>query len=398
MATAAHQLLGAARALTARSVMAAARATRRSDTSVSELLRALAGELSHPVMLLDAGGHVVLDSRPERIGDSPLITELTERSGPTAVDLPNAGVLVAWPVTTGFGPRLWLAASLAAPLPAEQNAILAALEVATSAVGHRLALVRLADERDARHRIALLGELVDAAADVPADLLRRTVDVGWTMEGWHIAVRIVARTEVDAVARRLNVIGALEAEELTVNVVEQADGWAAWLTLAQEPGPSAVESAGSAVRRAQRRLSTTLPTAVGVGRAHPGPSGVAASLAEASDAARLAGNRPETGRFLHIDRLGLAQLLLAWTRNDTFQPAAAELLGSLAAGGRDLLRTLTVYLDTESSLTETAAILGVHRNTIADRIARVQRELSVDLTDPDTRLALHLACRTLADL
>lgn len=49
----------------------------------------------------------------------------------------------------------------------------------------------------------------------------------------------------------------------------------------------------------------------------------------------------------------------------------------------------------ESSLVETAAVLGVHRNTVADRISRIQRKLSLDLTDPETRLALHLACRSL---
>jgi DNA-binding PucR family transcriptional regulator len=37
----------------------------------------------------------------------------------------------------------------------------------------------------------------------------------------------------------------------------------------------------------------------------------------------------------------------------------------------------------------------VHRNTVADRIDRVQRLLGVDLGDPETRLALHLATRAL---
>jgi DNA-binding PucR family transcriptional regulator len=60
----------------------------------------------------------------------------------------------------------------------------------------------------------------------------------------------------------------------------------------------------------------------------------------------------------------------------------------------DLLRTLTAYLDAESSLTETAAVLGVHRNTVAARVARAQELLGVELTDPDERLALHLACRS----
>jgi len=41
-------------------------------------------------------------------------------------------------------------------------------------------------------------------------------------------------------------------------------------------------------------------------------------------------------------------------------------------------------------------VLGVHRNTVSDRIARVERLLGVDLSDPETRLALHLATRARA--
>ena len=67
---------------------------------------------------------------------------------------------------------------------------------------------------------------------------------------------------------------------------------------------------------------------------------------------------------------GLAQLLLAWTRTDTFQPAARTLLEPLDQQPGDLLRTLAAYLDAESSLAETAAVLGVHRNTVAGRVAQ----------------------------
>jgi DNA-binding PucR family transcriptional regulator len=131
-----------------------------------------------------------------------------------------------------------------------------------------------------------------------------------------------------------------------------------------------------------------------VGRAHPGAEGIGRSLGEAADAARLAQGRPESGRFMHVDRLGLAQLLLAWTRTDTFQPAAQSLLAPLADASGELLATLSAFLDAESSVTETAAVLGVHRNTVTARIARIESTLGVDLSVPDDRLALHLACRT----
>ena len=110
--------------------------------------------------------------------------------------------------------------------------------------------------------------------------------------------------------------------------------------------------------------------------------------------ARLATTRTSSGRFVHVDRLGLGRLLLAWTRTDTFRPAASSMLEPLRGQPGDLLGTLTAYLDAESSLTATAAVLGVHRNTVAARVARAQELLGVELSDPDERLALHLACRS----
>jgi DNA-binding PucR family transcriptional regulator len=65
----------------------------------------------------------------------------------------------------------------------------------------------------------------------------------------------------------------------------------------------------------------------------------------------------------------------------------------LHAAPGDLVRTLAAYLDAESSLAETAIVLGVHRNTVAARISRIEQLLGVDLSRPDERLALHLAAR-----
>ena len=44
---------------------------------------------------------------------------------------------------------------------------------------------------------------------------------------------------------------------------------------------------------------------------------------------------------------------------------------------------------------ELANALGLHRNTVSTRVARAQELLGLDLGDPETRLAVHLACRAL---
>jgi DNA-binding PucR family transcriptional regulator len=58
-----------------------------------------------------------------------------------------------------------------------------------------------------------------------------------------------------------------------------------------------------------------------------------------------------------------------------------------------LLRTLGSYLDHQGSVTETAQALFLHRNAVRYRLDQVKELLGSDLSDPDERLSLHLACR-----
>jgi DNA-binding PucR family transcriptional regulator len=214
------------------------------------------------------------------------------------------------------------------------------------------------------------------------------------VEGWHVGIRIDVPGAVDPVAIRPEVLRAVSTAHLRAVVVEQGSGWDVWTTFDHAPEPAELQRHASTARRVQWLLRSSLPTSMGVGRAHHGVPGLVRTLSEAGDAARLATGRSTSGHFVHVDRMGLGQMLLAWTRTDTFLPAARSLLEPLDGQPGDLLLTLTAFLDAESSLTETAAVLGVHRNTVAARITRIRELLTVDLADPDERLALHLACRS----
>ncbi|KZC95268.1 helix-turn-helix domain-containing protein [Clavibacter tessellarius] len=390
-----HDRLGDARAAAGRAALDAVTALADADRDPADTLVAATALLGRPALLVDSSGRVLA---PDGALPSSEARAAIAEGLPGHVDarpVGETGTLVSARVDSGLVAPSWLVVEVPGSVPAEVDAVAAALPIAALAVGHRLSLRRVVDEREARWRIALLGELLEAGDAPGAGLLRRALELGWRVEGWHMGVRVVARQDVDTVGRRYELIEALAAEGLDVGVVEQGDGWAAWITFDLEPDVPAAQAAARAVRRAQQRWDDDLSSAVGVGRVHHGPAGIARSLTEAADAARLAASRPQSGRFLHVDRLGLAQLLLAWTQTDTFQPAALELLAPLrrqTAG--DLLATLATYLDAESSVAETASILAVHRNTVAERIQRVQRILQVDLADAETRLALHLACRT----
>lgn len=363
---------------------------------VDDVLRRVARILGREVLLSDRAARViapeggVLDDAVTRWileGDTRALARLTPYP---------AAEVVTIPVDSGLPQPPLLVVPVPGAARPELDQVAGVLPVAALAVGHRLALRRVADERMAWQRTSLLGDFLKSSPAIPDAILRRAVERGWPTDGWHIGVRIVGRGEVDAVAHRADVLGALTDEGVDCTVVEQTNGWAAWTTFGVEPDVATTASTVRRIRRAHARWDDSTPTSVGVGRVHRGAAGIAESLAEASDAARLAASRPQTAYFLHVDRLGLAQLLLAWTQTDTFVPAARELLSPLTEAGQGrLLETLVTYLDARSSATETASILGVHRNTVTERITRVERLLGVDLDDAETRLALHLACRSL---
>jgi hypothetical protein len=354
-----------------------------------------------PVWLLDAAGQVV--AGPDRAGPDRAGPDRAgpDRAGPGGTssrgngpgDNGSGGGLLERPLgARALGARL--AAAVPPGVPAEVAAIAAAMGVAAESVGQRLAEQRLTVERDARLRMALLAEIAQSGGELSPGARRRAIDAGWQIEGWHVGIRIDVPGAVDPVAIRPEVLRAVEAAHLRAVVVEQGSGWGAWSTFEHAPSPAQLQRHASAARRAQWLLRSSLPTSMGVGRAHHGVPGLVRTLSEAGDAARLATGRTTSGHYVHVDRMGLAQMLLAWTRTDTFLPAARSLLEPLDGQPGELLLTLTAFLDAESSLTETAAVLGVHRNTVAARISRVRELLAVDLSDPDERLALHLACRS----
>ena len=65
------------------------------------------------------------------------------------------------------------------------------------------------------------------------------------------------------------------------------------------------------------------------------------------------------------------------------------------AGGISYIETLKVFLDENMSYAKAARKLFIHRSTLIERIERIEKELSVDLEDPDQRLRLLLILKAL---
>ncbi len=186
--------------------------------SLSHLLQRLGVAIGHEVTLVDPSGKLIS-------ADSPGPEPMPEPTG--SLDA-SAEILVLVHREQENGPRLRVVPG--ASLDQERSAILAALEVAAIAVSELLSRQRLERERDARHRIAALGQLIDNAGDVTPSFRARALELGWTLDGYHIAFRVITRESVDLVARKPDLDRALMREKIQASTVEQSDGWSGWIS------------------------------------------------------------------------------------------------------------------------------------------------------------------------
>ena len=390
LAKACWHLLEARDALTLAYVRKVAQSIEYPAESLPDLLRHLSASVGHGIALIDSEGVLLeaggsLDRAVHAVVDfAPWVDLARAEGGGTAasvrVDSPSReGLRLAF-----FGDGL---------SDTQLSALAVAAEVAMPAVAARILIDEVAAVNEASVSSAVLRDFVDLRGTPDADVERRMLERGWRTTGYHLAFRIIGRTRLDTFQLLRFVTGGIGEIAADSHATTSGRGVSGWLTFVEPPTPAQVETQILALRELHIAARRAFNVAMGVGSLESGSTGLYTSLSEATDAARIAVNRSTTGWFVRVDGLGLEQLLLAWTGNDTFVPAAQSLLAPLQEGGGELLTTLASYLDHESGIAATAAALGLHRNTVSSRIQRAQELLGVDMTDPEARLALHLACR-----
>ena len=389
LAKACWQLLEGRDALTLGYVRRVAQSIEYHANGLADLLRHLSASVGHGVALIDAQG-VLLEAG----GTLPKAVHAAIDFGRwldtvTVADGAAASVRVDSPSRAGL--RLTFFGTGLNTL--QLSALAVAAEVAMPVVAARILIDEVADVNDAAVASGLLRDFLERRDSRDAELEQRMLDRGWRTTGYHLGFRIIGRTRVDTFQLLRFVTHELAELPVDSHAATSGRGVTGWLSFSAPPAPSQVENYVTALRGLHASARRAFNVAAGIGSLESGSAGLVATIDGASDAARIAANRSATGWFVRIDTLGLEQLLLSWTENDTFVPAAESLLAPLITRAPDLLETLTAYLDHESGIAATADALGLHRNTVSTRIARAQELLGLDLSDPEVRLAVHLACR-----
>jgi PucR family transcriptional regulator, purine catabolism regulatory protein len=371
-----------------------------------EMVRVIAATLRHPVGLLDSEGRVVAGELPAAVfikagGAADKLS--TSRPAPWVLTLRGDDLLVAQPVqmTPGAPANLWLVAQVPVSEMARVRAASQALGVATWAFVAYLATRAIQAERQNRQHETLLTQLLDEADAPKRRIVEEATAAGWRLGGWHTAIHIMSRRGSAALAPsalRDLIRGCLAAHGLPVEPIVRPDGWSLWTTSETAPDQARSKAIVTSVRHALLAAEREYPglrLCGGVGTPNPGTVGLRRSLTEAHQACLLASSRSSAGAVEHIGTNSVKRLLANRYVTGLQHELAEQMLRPLivADPAGQLMHTLTCYLDNESSATATAATLGVHRNTVLQRLERIRSLLSVDFTNADERLALQLATR-----
>jgi sugar diacid utilization regulator len=345
------------------------------------------------IRALDAG-------RASRVGVAETLAAIAQALPGAVVGEPD-GVQLAEPIEVDGVREGWLVAPAGGPVER--------LLLRTGAADLGAAMGRIRREQDApvRSRAELLTELLATEPGRDAGLLRRARALRLTVDAWHTVVLVAFEQQpgediVDHEERRRAVeqvaLGAAQAVSGTWHVARSEGHVVLLRTSETDPGhtgAAAALSAATSVLSALRERDPGSAPRAGIGGAHLGPAGLRASVAEAR--AALAGARADQAPAV-FDASGLRAMLGEWYATDSARRFTSRLLEPLDRLGprrsEEAIHTLQVFLEEQGSVTRTARRLHLHRNAVTYRVRQIFDALGAERDDPDTLLALQLACRS----
>ncbi|MFF5659509.1 PucR family transcriptional regulator [[Kitasatospora] papulosa] len=249
---------------------------------------------------------------------------------------------------------------------------------------------------------ARIGALLADEERAGTDLSREFGAVLVAVSGWQRDMAVSAlREALGADADGLHVLVCVtpwEGEAPSARTVPSA------AALATVAGPGArtlaalvrlrsPEALDPATTAAERLRSMAGPTATaGLAAARRGLAELADAWQEALSAARAASAESRFGPVTDWSAIGPYRLLAALPRTQGTAPDQA-VRTLLAPAHAELARTAEVFLDRAGQASRTASELGIHRQTLYYRLARVQQLTGLDLNDGEDRLLLHMALK-----
>ncbi len=244
-----------------------------------------------------------------------------------------------------------------------------------------------------RMRAAFVDDLLAAEVADEQAWIQRGASLGFDLTKPHVAWMVEARGIPEWPAPLLRAIGE---HKLHLPLSRRDDGILLfWPTDNPKSGRDHKAIAAELVGRFQGSYARSR-VLIGIGRPAPSPAGWLASQQQARESWRL-GKEWKGTPVTYFGDLGLYQLLTALGTNPEAARFYRKTLGKLVAYDREknaeLVDTLEGFFECHGNLSQTAARLHIHRNTLAYRLEQISNIAQLDLDDPDARFSLQLALK-----
>ncbi len=264
---------------------------------------------------------------------------------------------------------------------------------------------------ESKYRAEFLRDALAGRAGTPADAVAHAASLGWDID--RTMVVVVAETDED------DDRSTRDAEEVRFLQQRFARAWTHAVAV-RDPGTPVVGFSREVValvgvpRDADTdRVMRTVGELVRVVRGDGGggrrsfSAGVSRPITsvehlpqayeEALSAVSVGRQMHGDGALTHVDGLGIYRLLALVPDSADLRRVVHESLGELATDdspeNAGLRQTLSILLDTNLNVAETARLLFFHYNTLRYRIGKLEKMLGPFTTDPDLRLTLALALK-----
>jgi sugar diacid utilization regulator/GAF domain-containing protein len=280
---------------------------------------------------------------------------------------------------------------------------IAALEHACTVIS--LELVKEQAIFDAQEKIN--GELIDVlfAGKMDGTILQKAKQMDFDPMGDYLAI-MIRLDEMDNPHKRNSIIRHLVQlanrvflkNSLKGIAVRNHDQIVVLLTFQQKVSPTyAHHQVKELVSKFQKEIQiknwgTTV--SIGIGRIHSSLLKVTKSMQEAAKCLQFLQSYGGQNQVISYKDLGVQRLLLQNTEDELID-FINEILGPLFEYDQsrkgELLPTLFAYLERNQNAKEAAESIHVHTNTLMYRLKRIEEILSIDLSDSQQFLNIHLA-------
>lgn len=289
--------------------------------------------------------------------------------------------------------REWLSLLLAAALDVHPDGVSVIPDLATAVTETMDAWIGAATDAivEERRRVYLAEQVrirsaiesLVAAEPVDVDAATRLLRI--PLSGWHLGCAIGAPPGVALERRAVDGIVYLftrvVGSDRMLRYESSAGNVHVWVTTDRPPQAPRVED-----------LHVTAPVLVGIGEPHQGTAGFRRTFLEASDALRLAASLGDKGGVSYGDAALAIVLSQDEERARWFIEHELRELATDSPEMADMRNTLRIFFDTRMRIAPAAERLFLHRNTLINRLERIQAVLghSVSERSAETQAALVL--------